>query len=158
MRKIEKIIIHCSVSHFGTVALIDKWHKSRGWNGCGYHFVITNGILTSRSKYKKHFDGIIQEGRIIEKAGAHTKGHNSDSIGICLIGNHHFTANQLYISLPELLLNLSLKYNIKSNKIYGHNYFNKKKTCPNISKEILYKITSKNDCLNLKRESHASNK
>ena len=76
MRKIRKIIIHCSATQEGkdvSVETIRKWHLKRGWRDIGYHFVI--GL-----------DGQVQEGRPIEQTGAHTKGHNFDSIGICYIG------------------------------------------------------------------------
>ena len=76
MKNIEKIILHCSATQEGRhfdVKDIDAWHKRKGWNGCGYHYVIT-------------LDGTIQAGRPIHKQGAHTKGLNSTSIGICYIG------------------------------------------------------------------------
>ena len=76
MRKITEIIVHCSATREGqpfTVKDIDRWHRARKWNGCGYHYVIT-------------LDGQIQEGRKIEVPGAHVAGHNANSIGICYIG------------------------------------------------------------------------
>ena len=44
VREIKKVIIHCSDSDFGTASVIDGWHKERGWDGIGYHYVITNGV------------------------------------------------------------------------------------------------------------------
>ena len=76
MRKITKIIVHCSATpegHDYTVADIDRWHKQRGWKGIGYHFVI-------------YRDGSVHPGRKIEEIGAHCTGQNADSIGICYIG------------------------------------------------------------------------
>lgn len=76
MRKITKIIVHCSATPEGrdfTVADIDRWHKQRGWKGIGYHFVI-------------YRDGSVHPGRKIEEIGAHCAGQNADSIGICYIG------------------------------------------------------------------------
>ena len=75
-RKIDKIIVHCSAtkpSHDIDVKEVDKWHKKRGWSGIGYHFFIKRG-------------GQIEIGRSLEKQGAHTKGHNKSSIGICYAG------------------------------------------------------------------------
>ena len=43
MRKIEKIIVHCSATPEGkhySVDTIRKWHLKRGWRDIGYHFVI----------------------------------------------------------------------------------------------------------------------
>jgi N-acetylmuramoyl-L-alanine amidase len=99
MRKlsnIKKIIIHCSDSEFGDVKIIDQWHKARGWRGCGYHYVITNGVLTHGKPYNNDHDGLIQPGRPLRDIGAHCKGHNHDSIGICLkLIRLAMTANRL---------------------------------------------------------------
>lgn len=76
MRAIDKIIIHCSATREGadySVKDIDAWHKSKGWKGCGYHYVIK-------------LDGTIQAGRPEEQIGAHTSGQNAHSIGVCYIG------------------------------------------------------------------------
>lgn len=76
MRKIDEIIIHCSATIEGKeydVEDIRKMHKERGFSDVGYHYIIL-------------LDGKQQNGRSIVKAGAHVKGHNSNSIGICYIG------------------------------------------------------------------------
>ena len=77
MRKINKLIVHCSATpeykNFD-VNDIREWHvKGNGWSDCGYHYVIK-------------LDGTLQEGRPVEKIGAHCAGHNRDSIGVCYIG------------------------------------------------------------------------
>jgi len=133
MKEIKKIIIHCSDSDFGSASVIDGWHKKRGWDGIGYHYVITNGIQESCRKYKGSDDGVIQEGRNIEKQGAHVRGHNSDSVGICLIGRHHFTGKQMFDALPTLLNVLLSSYKLTPDNIFGHNEFNPEKTCPNFN-------------------------
>lgn len=76
MRNINKIIVHCSATPEGrnfTVKQIDAWHRQRGFNGIGYHFVI-------------YLDGSVNVGRPLAKAGAHCKGQNKNSIGVCYIG------------------------------------------------------------------------
>ena len=76
MRTIDSIIIHCSATPCGkdfTAADIDRWHRQRSFNGIGYHFVI-------------RLDGSIENGRPIDKPGAHCIGWNNRSIGICYIG------------------------------------------------------------------------
>ena len=55
------------------MADIDRYHKSLGWKGCGYHYVIPT-------------DGTIEVGRPEEMVGAHCKNHNRHSIGVCYIG------------------------------------------------------------------------
>lgn len=76
MRNINKIIIHCTATKAGsnvTVADVDRWHKARGFRCIGYHFLI-------------YLDGTVARGRNIAEAGAHTKGYNAHSIGVCYVG------------------------------------------------------------------------
>lgn len=76
MRTITLIIVHCSANREGSklrLADIDRYHKSLGWKGCGYHYVIPT-------------DGTIEVGRPEEMVGAHCKNHNRHSIGVCYIG------------------------------------------------------------------------
>jgi N-acetylmuramoyl-L-alanine amidase len=77
MRAIDKIIIHCSATkegeHFDAND-IRRWHvEGNGWKNIGYHYVVL-------------LDGRIELGRPLEEVGAHTKGHNTNSVGICYIG------------------------------------------------------------------------
>lgn len=75
-RDIREIIVHCAATPEGrdyTVADIDLWHRQRGFQQIGYHVVV-------------YRDGSIHEGRPLTMAGAHCKGHNAHSIGICYIG------------------------------------------------------------------------
>lgn len=137
---INTVILHCSDSDFGDVDEIDKWHRARGWSGIGYHFVITNGRLKTGQSYSAFNDGLIQAGRDINKIGAHCKGHNTGSVGVCLIGRHNFTARQLYSSLPELLGKLMFEHDISVDRVFGHCEFSRAKTCPNITREIIRKI------------------
>jgi len=61
-----------------TAADIDRMHRARGFNGIGYHYFIRkNGMVeTGRD--------LSQPGRF--ETGAHSKGENSVSIGICVEG------------------------------------------------------------------------
>jgi len=155
LKDINEIIIHCSDSDFGDVELIDQWHKERGWDGVGYHYVITNGIIRHGNKYDPKMDGEIQNGRSLVTVGAHCRGHNRRSIGICLIGRHHFTGKQLLESLPNLLLMLG-DFGIEAQDIHGHCEFSKHKTCPNIEPGLIRMmvqpaITAYNSRINIKQ-------
>jgi hypothetical protein len=115
------VIFHCSDSGFGNAALIAKWHslppklvvqngkkyQGRGWSGIGYHYVILNGWL-ARNVYNPIFDGHIETGRPLnndpvvsgDEMGAHVRGHNRNSVGVCLIGRSgQFTDEQLNSAL-----------------------------------------------------------
>lgn len=73
---IKNIVVHTAATkpHMDIgFKQIDQWHKSRGWSGCGYHFIIRR-------------DGVLEHGRPLHRAGAHTKGHNMRSWGICMVG------------------------------------------------------------------------
>ena len=75
-RIINEIIVHCSATEAGKnfrAADIRSWHMAKGWRDIGYHYVID-------------LDGTIEKGRRVSLAGAHCKGHNAHSIGICYIG------------------------------------------------------------------------
>ena len=76
MRKIDKIIIHCTATREGqtvSVADVTAWHKARGFKTIGYHYLI--GL-----------NGEIWQGRLLAEVGAHTTGQNANSIGICYVG------------------------------------------------------------------------
>lgn len=146
MREIKKIIVHCSASEFGNKERIKKWHtvgegntKGRGWSDIGYHYVINNGKIHKGDKVGEHIeDGFIEKGRAGYVAGAHCRGQNKDSIGICLIGNYDFTDNQ-YKSLVQLLNGLMEQYNLTINDVYGHYEFDTHgKTCPNFNPRDKY--------------------
>ena len=120
MRPINRIIVHHSESPGGNWAMIDEWHRNRGWAGIGYHYVITNG--RRHGNYLAGHNGEIQTGRQVNVQGAHARGANEDSIGVCLIGcldKHRPTARQVR-SLMELCLTLCERYNIPHTEVYGH--------------------------------------
>jgi len=76
MRNIDLIVVHCSATREGIdvpVGIIRMWHKERGFRDIGYHFVI--GV-----------DGVIHKGRNIDIPGAHAKGYNANSVGVCYVG------------------------------------------------------------------------
>lgn len=130
MRTINKIIIHCSASantfDIG-VKEITAWHKARGFKTVGYHYVIRR-------------NGVIENGRDLEQVGAHCKGHNADSIGICLVGDDKFTREQF----AALIGTLSALYKRYPNvKLYGHRDLDTQgKTCPNFAVSILHDLTT----------------
>jgi N-acetylmuramoyl-L-alanine amidase len=129
MRSIRKIIIHCA----DTPASMDigaeeirRWHtdpppKGRGWSDIGYHHVIRR-------------DGTVEAGRAHEVAGAHVISHNSDSIGVCMVGGRgkdnaaeaNFTRAQ-WAALERLVGMLTRLY--PDATVHGHNEFSSK-ACP----------------------------
>lgn len=125
MRTIKNIIVHCSATRASQdigAAEIDTWHKQQGWDEIGYHFVIRR-------------NGEIEKGRALEKIGAHCRGHNAESIGICLVGGidkdgkpeNNFTQNQ-FSALRSLTAKLQGQFSAIQH-IHGHNEF-ANKACP----------------------------
>lgn len=105
-------------------AEIRRWHmEERGWRDIGYHRVIDRC-------------GTVVVGRSLYEIGAHVRGHNRGTIGICLIGGHgadaedrfedHFTAAQR-TALKEYLVDLGEL--TKLDKVSGHNEY-ALKACP----------------------------
>lgn len=83
-RPVHVVFIHCSASDHAVhddAAVIDQWHRQRGWRGIGYHFFIRS-------------DGTIQRGRALEQIPAAQEGHNGGSIAICLHGFKTFAPAQ----------------------------------------------------------------
>lgn len=130
MRKIDKIVIHCAYTPPSMdigLAEIDRWHKDRGWWGIGYHFVIRR-------------DGKLEKGRPLEMVGAHARGHNRTSIGICLVGGKaqskngggraqcNFTSAQ-WRELDALVTMLMNQHHVAIEGVIGHNDVSPK-MCP----------------------------
>ena len=129
---VREIIVHCAATRpewmegqpiAEKVAEIRRWHLANGWNDIGYHWIIDR-------------DGKVLAGRPETVVGAHTVGHNSGTIGICLIGGHgsaetdrfsdHFTPQQ-DMTLRQMIDAISARTAIS--KISGHNEY-AAKACP----------------------------
>ena len=140
-RAVRKIIVHCSDSKWGDRAVIDVWHKKRGWKGVGYHYIILNGRRTRFTWYNEDDDGVIETGRELDddhildpnERGAHVFGHNRDSVGVCLIGKRGlYTVPQL-LNLRIIVRDLMEQFYLTTEDVYGHRDFNAEKTCPDIA-------------------------
>ena len=135
----KRIVVHCSVSTWGSAPEIKKWHvEGNGWADIGYHYVILNGKIRP-DYFLDCMDGSVEVGRQIDgdmivdsgEQGAHAYGYNSDSIGICLIGKEKFTPDQMG-KLVDLIADLMEKFEIDLENVVGHYELDPKKTCPNI--------------------------
>lgn len=124
----EYVVVHCSATapdmDIGRDE-IDAWHRARGWNGVGYHFVIRR-------------DGELEYGRQPTKKGAHAgAAYNNRSLSICLIGGvdaagrpaASFTPAQ-WATLARLLAALKLVW--PAAEVIGHNEVSAK-ACPSFN-------------------------
>ncbi len=126
----ECIVIHHSANDKDTPRSMDAWHRQRGWDELGYHFVIGNG--------ERYPDGLIFVGPrwAKQKQGAHCKTpgayYNEHGIGICLIGNmedHRPTPRQME-ALTQLVAFLQRQCGIPPDKILMHGHITHKTACP----------------------------
>lgn len=132
MRKVDKLIIHCSDTYAEMDidgATIRGWHvDERGWSDIGYHFVIRRDGTVELGR------DLDKDGDVYEEIGAHVKGWNKNSIGICMVGGRgdddkpesNFTDDQ-WRSLETVLKIIRADY--PGAIIYGHNEF-ADKACP----------------------------
>ena len=137
---IKYLVVHCSASPpnvYVDAAVIDRWHRQRGFFKIGYHYVIKR-------------DGVIEKGRDEEEVGAHVQNYNTGSIGICLAGGvdkkmnpeNNFTDEQ-FKSLEGLLEDLLKRY--PKAEILGHRDFpGVKKACPSFDVKPWWASVSEN--------------
>ena len=128
----KKIIIHCSdtrIDQSFTAKDIDVWHKKRGWSGIGYHYVILQ-------------NGTVEVGRSLNKKGAHCKGENHDSIGVCFMGGKDEKGKKWESPTGRQIeafrkLEIALLKAYGDLEVYGHYEFSSK-TCPNFEVCMLW--------------------
>lgn len=133
-KETTQLIIHCAATKPSMdvgVREIRQWHKARGFLDVGYHLIIRR-------------DGAIEAGRDLYQVGAHTKGQNSNSVGICLIGGvdekmkpeDNFTEAQ-YATLDKLVAQMITTFpDLK--RIIGHRDVDSGKACPSFDVKARY--------------------
>lgn len=138
MKDIKFLVVHCAATYPSMdidAAWIDRIHKERGFRKIGYHYFIKR-------------DGTIEKGRPEWEMGAHVKGFNQNSLGICMAGGlkegtteveDNFT-NAQYESLESLLTTLYTKY--PEAEFAGHNDFlgHESRGCPSFDHETFFSI------------------
>ena len=125
MRTINLIVIHCSATREDksfTEYDLDVCHRRRGFNGTGYHFYIRK-------------NGDIKSTRPIERIGAHSRGFNKESIGICYEGGlladcTPADTRTLMQKGSMLALLRELRLLFPKALIVGHHDLNPVKPCP----------------------------
>ena len=128
LREIDTIIIHCAATppemDLGAET-IRRWHVARGWSDIGYHYVIRRG-------------GEVEVGRDLDAVGAHARGHNSKSIGICLAGGKGSNKDDRPLEHYKMVQMSQLALLVRSLRIVlpgirhviGHNDVTDAKSCP----------------------------
>jgi hypothetical protein len=129
---VDTIFVHCAATRADwyagrsladKVAEITRWHLDRKFKTIGYHYVIDR-------------DGKVAKGRPDNVVGQHVAGHNTGSIGICLIGGHGSNENDPFEknytpeqadALRDLIEDIKTRTPIKA--VRGHNEV-AAKACP----------------------------
>ena len=121
----DLLVIHCAATRpeqdIG-VAEIRLWHQKRGWRDIGYHYVIRRS-------------GLIENGRPAHHIGAHVRGYNECSLGICLIGGLDSTGQVAADFTPEQWIGLQglvtqLLQDHLCIRVLGHCDLDSGKACP----------------------------
>jgi len=126
----KRIIVHHSLTEDSrTVSwgAIRDWHTGKNpespyrWRDIGYHF----GIERINENYE------IMVGRMIQEIGAHTKGYNRDSVGICVVGNFDLVSPDAaqYSLSARLISSICDLFDIPHSQVFGHRDF-ANKSCP----------------------------
>lgn len=115
MRTINLIVLHCSATRADrcfTQYDLEVCHRRRGFNGTGYHYYIRK-------------DGTLILTRPLERIGAHARGFNATSIGICYEGGLNCHGKPADTRTPEqkkvmreLILELLRKF--PGSRVCGH--------------------------------------
>lgn len=137
---VKYLAVHCSATKpsmdIGRKE-IDRWHRDGGMKCIGYHYVIRR-------------NGEVELGRSKEEVGAHVRGYNRESLGICLVGGiddqgkpeDNFTLDQ-YVALAEILQELHQEF--PEAEIKGHRDFPEvNKACPCFDVKAWWKDTVEN--------------
>lgn len=118
------IVVHTSASTASGIDIRDvgKWHILNGWGRVGYHYVILDD-----NRYDTTLDGLVQKGRGEDEVGAHCRGLNHQSIGICLIGDgdKHAPTEAQWRSLVELCADICMRRTLKPYNVIGHRELNR---------------------------------
>lgn len=138
LTRVDTIIIHCTATPRGRavmVADVDRWHRDRGWNGIGYHFLI--GL-----------NGEVWEGRPLNVVGAHCQGYNAHSIGIAYVGGLEedgktpcdTRTDAQKKAMRKLVCDLDKVFGKRLNVI-GHRDLDRHKNCPcfNAKPEFMFR-------------------
>ena len=120
-RIINLIVVHCSATPDWNslftrgeggvlvrtpVQEIDAWHVKRGFHRASQARLRFNPTLSAIGYHLVIYrNGAIATGRAFDEVGAHARGNNARSIGICMIGIERFSAKQ-WASLANVVADI----------------------------------------------------
>lgn len=137
MRDIRRIYIHHSAGpREQTVESIAAFHVrpkdqgGRGWDAIGYHFVIDGA-------------GLLHAGRDVAVVGAHAKGDNTHSVGVCVVGDNTTPGREWTDKQKKVLAAFvaCLRIQFPGAAVLPH-HANQNTACPGITADELSAILS----------------
>lgn len=127
-KRVTRAILHCAAVPTGwqegksvhqMATEIEGWHKSRGFKGIGYHYVVDQ-------------NGFIAVGRPLNTMGAHTLGENHDTLGILMVERNQIRAlgkfEDFFTEKQRIAVGEILRYHAIK-EWHGHNEY-APKLCP----------------------------
>ena len=128
--KVKKVIVHHSLTKdSATVSwgAIRKYHTQvMKWSGIGYHV----GVELVLSGGEVNYETLM--GRVWDRSGAHTREHNTNSLGICFVGNYDIIPpkKEMLIAGAKVIALWLRLFDLSIDAVYSHHHFNIYKTCP----------------------------
>lgn len=110
------VILHHSATRDGQVndwEAIRRYHiDHNGWTDIGYHF----GVERENGKV------VVRYGRDPCVQGAHAKGANRNSLGVCMVGDYteHWPDPTFYEMVVRLIKSLMMVYDMRPQQVMGH--------------------------------------
>ena len=130
MRKISKIIIHCTGNRPNCKMKPSDFMLHQANTRLGYHYIIFE-------------DGTVFRANDVSNVVNHCRGHNADTIAVAYVGGiddkgimADTRTDAQKTTLRTLLLALLRKYPVP---IYGHRHFDNGKVCPCFDADTEYK-------------------
>ena len=116
----DLVVLHHSASPASTTLdQIRRWHTDpppagRGFSDIGYHLLIWS-------------DGHVETGRPLHLVGAHCRGVNNRSVGVCLVGcfdnspgDVHAPPSAQWSAALGVVADLCRRYGIRTDQVVGH--------------------------------------
>jgi len=130
--KPQKVICHHSLTKdsgsvsWGAIRLYHTQTLKRPYKDIGYHV----GVELVKSGGELYYEALM--GRMWTETGAHVRGHNLDSLGICFIGDYdkEVPKPQLVMAGAKVIALWLDLFQLSINDIYSHHNFAPHKSCP----------------------------
>jgi N-acetylmuramoyl-L-alanine amidase len=134
MRTIDKIVVHHTASpNSWTYDDVKASHLERGFDDIGYHYLIEH-------------NGTVRLGRHVSRVGAHCKGYNANSVGVCVVGSFEdgsMPTDEQWDAVSSLCADLLRQH--PGSELFGHKEL-KPTLCPGFDPQKLRDTINLMEC------------